>query len=221
MIEDQQKYWKQDLVERDDRLAEIVDVQYVEEADDEMELGKAQSDKGFDAATFLYDLYKTSTVREIDDFKNTIVEVQKDVIEKQIKGRINGSISGTASPGSSSQDDLFKQQNCFIRMCDDLMNVNKVLQDRNQAITQMELTIKQIDSHIIGNIMSQNADINRLTNIQKSTQVIQVFKWILQTWQQVGYYYDFEAYRVLDAVALSHTLRKYAFLESNSSEVEH
>jgi len=34
------------------------------------------------------------------------------------------------------------------------MNVNKVLQDRNQAITQMELTIKQIDSHIIGNIMS-------------------------------------------------------------------
>jgi len=59
-----------------------VDVQYVEEADDEMELGKAHSDKGFDAATFLYDLYKTSTVREIDDFKNTIVEVQKDVIEK-------------------------------------------------------------------------------------------------------------------------------------------
>lgn len=131
-----------------------MDVQYVEEADDEMELGKAQSDKGFDAATFLYDLYKTSTVREIDDFKNTIVEVQKDVIEKQIKGRINGSVSGTASPGGSSQDDLFKQQNCFIQMCDDLMNVNKVLQDRNQAITQMELTIKQIDSHIIGNIMS-------------------------------------------------------------------
>ena len=49
------KYWKQQLVEKDERLHKIVEVN-----------GEIET---FDAATFLYDLYKTSTVREIDSFK--------------------------------------------------------------------------------------------------------------------------------------------------------
>ena len=53
------KYWKQELIEKDERLQKIVEVEPV--ADGEQE--------NFDAATFLYDLYKTSTVREIDSFK--------------------------------------------------------------------------------------------------------------------------------------------------------
>jgi hypothetical protein len=46
-------YWKQTLVEKDDRLANLL-------------VNDNLSEDPFDAATFLYDLYKTSTVREID-----------------------------------------------------------------------------------------------------------------------------------------------------------
>jgi hypothetical protein len=49
-------YWKQTLLEQDDRLANLM-------------VNDNLSEDPFDAATFLYDLYKTSTVREIDQFK--------------------------------------------------------------------------------------------------------------------------------------------------------
>ena len=57
-------YWKQELVQREPRLAQLVD----------------QPRESFDETTFLYDLYKTSTVKEIDDFKATLIKLQNEVL---------------------------------------------------------------------------------------------------------------------------------------------
>jgi len=41
---------------------------------------QTDDDESFDAATFLYDLYKTCTVREIEQFKVLLREVQSDIL---------------------------------------------------------------------------------------------------------------------------------------------
>ena len=75
-----QTYWKQTLVEKDDRLANLLNNDNV-------------SDDPFDAATFLYDLYKTSTVREIDQFKVLLSDLQKDVLEKEMRRSISDKLN--------------------------------------------------------------------------------------------------------------------------------
>ena len=78
------------MVSKDERLEALIDLpadNYYYSANDEALPNGTIKEQGaegdqFDAATFLYDLYKTSTVREIDDFKNTLNLVQKDVVER-------------------------------------------------------------------------------------------------------------------------------------------
>lgn len=72
----------------------------------------------------------------------------------------------------------------------------------------------QIDSQIVANISSQQSDINRLSNVEQSTRVIEQLKSILSTWQQVGYHYSFVDYKVNDPIKLSQTLRRHAYRES-------
>ena len=70
-------FWKQKLVSLDPRLEQLV------------ENSNSTTDE-FDSSTFLYDLYKTSTVKEIEAFKQLLEKVQSETLETQMKQKICG-----------------------------------------------------------------------------------------------------------------------------------
>ena len=72
-------YWKQELTNHDSRLAKLLENCTLD----------ANHPDSFDAATFLYDLYKTSTVREIEQFKQILVQVQDQVLNREISTKIS------------------------------------------------------------------------------------------------------------------------------------
>lgn len=45
-------------------------------------------------------------------------------------------------------------------------------------------------------------------NIQSSQEIVEYLKMCYGHYQQVGYFYDFETYKILDFVGLSHALKQ-------------
>ena len=71
-------FLKQQLVSFDPRLQQLVD-------------NSNSTTDNFDSSTFLYELYKTSTVKEIEAFKQLLVKVQSETLESEMMQKISGS----------------------------------------------------------------------------------------------------------------------------------
>ena len=105
-------YWQQELIQKDESLAKLI---Y-----DQSPAKNGMDQNKFDAATFLYDLYKTCTVREIDQFKVLLQEVQQEILQRDLKRNITDRVN--------KEDGQFESQENIILMCDHLIRANDILQ---------------------------------------------------------------------------------------------
>lgn len=151
----EESFWKQELGTTDSRLLPLIK-------------GQAENNDGdsFDAATFLYDLYKTSTVREIENFKEVLAGVQKSVLEREIKRQITG-YQFVERPENEENQEL------IIQMVDDLIEVNSLLGEHEARFSQMDKFVKEkLQSVLLENIVKQKVHVNRLKNIKQSHQIV-------------------------------------------------
>lgn len=134
-------YWKQSLVQTDARFSAIVkDAPNMEE-------------DPFDSATFLYDLYKTSTVKEIEQFKAVLSKVQKDIVECQLKQKISGREVDTKE---DSIETLKSSQNTIINVCKDLIEVDSHLKQTEDHLSQLNNFVKeQLEDNLLEKIVKQ------------------------------------------------------------------
>ena len=107
----------------------------------------AEDPDSFDAATFLYDLYKTSTVREIDQFKHLLAQVQDEILTREIKTKIS----------SQYQDEhnTFSQE-YLIQICQDLLKTHSILTSQSANFSALNSLIQDnVQTNLIDNIQKQ------------------------------------------------------------------
>ena len=129
-------YWKQEISERDWRLEAIVNQQ-----------GDAQE---FDAANFLYELYRTSTVREIDSFKTKLTDVQSGIIQSEFEKHVTGKEHLTGKDADKIK--FFEKQDDLINMSEAILGASEQLSAKADSVEKLDHWISKIELEIVSAI---------------------------------------------------------------------
>ncbi|TNV85244.1 hypothetical protein FGO68_gene13532 [Halteria grandinella] len=156
----------------------------------------------FDEATFLYDLYKTSTAPEVSNFKYQLDQAQGEVIGKALRELVS-----EANAGCSSGETL----------CRDIIRVKAAMEEGgcDREAERLGVNKERIEQNMIGQIDKAGQEVVRLNNILKTEMLLKEIQQIAQLVQKVGYAYNFSDKRILDPLSLSVTLKHF-----NSSQNE-
>ncbi|CDW82711.1 UNKNOWN [Stylonychia lemnae] len=153
----------------------------------------------FDEASFLYDLYKTYTITEINQFKWDLEDAQRH-IEASMKAM------------------LCQNPQEFNFICEDLIKVQESL-EKIEPVVQRLQSIKErqsnlyfnkplsIEKNMINQIQKAKSEVQRFSNILTTEIMLKDIQQIFQLVQRIGYSYDFNEKKILDPLGLSVTLK--------------
>eukprot|EP00347_Sterkiella_histriomuscorum_P006212 403353633 len=155
----------------------------------------------FDEASFLYDLYKTQTITEMNEFKWNLEEVQRSVdltMRSVIEDR--------------AQD--------FNVVCQDIIRVRDGLEKIEPVVKQMSVMKEILEKNVIAQISKSQNEVKRLSNILNTEILLKNIQQVFQLVQKIGYSYDFQEKKILDPLGLSVTLKSFV-LDSTDQITNH
>ena len=158
----------------------------------------------FDEASFLYDLYKTSTVNEVSQFKFQLQQTQSQLIEVSMRQIIEQTRDKDDSSAS------------FEQIAKDIVDSKKILIDEiNPEILIVKENKERLQGKLLSNIEKSKTEVVKLSNVLKTEILLKEVHQVASLVQKIGYSYNFETKKILDPLGLSVTLKMFNISEQS------
>jgi len=96
-------------------------------------------DEHFEPTSFLHELYKTSTVRDIEQFKHKLQNLQTEIIQTQMRINVCG-------------EQALLNSHSVLQMSEDIMRTHDIFRGQRRTIERVTQLIGQIEGDVLAHI---------------------------------------------------------------------